>query len=136
MKIRHLVLATFVLASGTVYGQDSDGDEMEATMRLMGNAEAELPDAVIKTIELPEALLTKHPDSPAIDASADGHGKAAERHARRDAGLDQADLARDRGADMSQKAAEDRENLGRSDDRPEPPENPGAPDDLPGPPGN
>ena len=53
-----------------------------------------------------------------------------------DAGLDQADLARDRGADMSQKAAEDRENLGRSDDHPEPPENPGAPDDLPGPPGN
>ena len=133
MKYRLTFLAALVLASGPAMSQEteSEGDEMEATMRLMGNAEAKLPEAVIKTIELPEALQTKNPDSPAFDASDSGHAKAEERHARRNDGLDKAELARERGADMSQKAAEDRENLGRSDDHPGPPENPGPPEDRP-----
>ena len=130
MKFKLVLLTTLLIVSGTAIGQTTDDDEMEATMRLMGNAEAELPDAVIKTIELPESLLKRDPESPAVEASANGHAKAAERHARREAGLDQAELARERSEEMSQKANDNRESLGRGE-RPEPPENPGPSDNRP-----
>jgi hypothetical protein len=36
---------------------DAGGDEAETTIRLMGAAEAELPDAVTKEIALPDSFL-------------------------------------------------------------------------------
>lgn len=142
MKYLRILLAlALVLGTGQALGQDADPDDaMEATMRLMGKAEAELPDAVTKEIKLPDSLLTRNPDSPAIknenEDGAKGHETANANRERREDGLDKTAEAREKGAEMSEKAKEDRENYGRSEDHPEPPDVPGPPDGTTnGPPG-
>jgi type IV secretory pathway VirB10-like protein len=113
--------------TGAVQAQDSDeSDEMEATMRLMGDAEAELPDAVTRLIELPDAVLDKHPESPAVGASADGMMKANENPRRQEDGFEQANDARENAADMAEQAQDNQESRGRSQDRPDPPGPPGG----------
>ncbi len=126
ISFRIMLVLVLVLETGHALAQDTD-EEMEATMRLMGNAEAELPEAVIKDIKLPESLLVRDPNSPAVEHSEDGHINANENRERREAGLTNADLAREHGAEMSEQATEDRENRGRSEDPPGPPDNPGPP---------
>ncbi len=129
ISFRMMLALVLVLGTGHSLAQDTD-EEMEATMRLMGNAEAELPHAVIKEIKLPDSLLERNPESPAVDAvdaSEDGHTNANENRERREAGLTNADGAREHGAEMSEQATEDRENRGRSEDPPGPPDNPGPP---------
>jgi hypothetical protein len=114
-------LALFVSAGG-VFAEDTDGsDNMEATMRLMGKAEAELPDAITNEITLPDAVLDKDPESPAVDASKSGLDKANEHWPFADDAINNA-------AGMAEQAQENRETRGRSEDRPEPP-------DVPDPPG-
>jgi len=131
-ELRLLLLLVPMLATGAVMAQESEeADEMEATMRLMGKAEAELPGAVTKDITLPESLLTKNSNSPAVENSADGHQSAKDAREHREQGLTNADQARQRGAEMSENAKEDRENQGRSEDQPDPP----GPPENPGPPG-
>jgi len=126
-KSFQIVLAlAMLLGTGNVFAQDAD-DEMEATMRLMGKAEAELPAAVTKPIKLPDSLLTRNSESAAIENSADGHKAATEARKHREDGLRKADEARTQGAEMSEEAKEDRENQGRSENHPTPPENPGPP---------
>ena len=118
-----LILATTaLLASGGGWA----ADDAEATIRLMGKAEAELPDAVTREITLPEHLLAAKPEDQAatLERAEKGLEKANERNAHRDKGQDPAAEARSNGAEMQEKAKENRENKGRSEDHPTPPETP------------
>jgi len=103
--------------------------DAETTIRLMGAAEAELPDAVTREIALPESAPV---DTAAVEKAASGLATANEKQARRENGLETADAAKDRGAEMADNASENRENRGRSEDNrqndpPGPPDNPGRP---------
>lgn len=127
-----IVLTT---VGANAWAQDSDG--AEATIRLMGAAEAELPDAVTREIVLPAHLLeaSKEDQAAAVEHAAKGLDNANENRARREQGNSQAEESRERGEEMSEAAHENRENRGRSEDHPEPPDPPGPPDN-PGPPSN
>jgi hypothetical protein len=101
-------------------------DDAEATIRLMGNAEAELPDAVTREITLPEHLLAADPEDrvATVEKAEKGLEKANERNAHRQTGQDNAAEARERRSEMKEKAKENQENRGRSEDHPTPPEAP------------
>jgi len=123
MKRFTLILATTtLLASGSGW----TADDAEATIRLMGKAEAELPEAVTKEITLPAHLLAADPEDQvaAVKKAEKGLIKANERNAHREKDQDQAAEARERENEMQENAKENRENRGRSKDRPEPPETP------------
>jgi len=120
--------ALLTFSFGSALAQD-DGADAETTIRLMGAAEAELPDAVTKEIALPESVPV---DTAAVERAANGLATANENRARRENGLATADAASERGAEMADDASENRENRGRSedhrsDDPPDPPGNPGPP---------
>jgi hypothetical protein len=130
-KFVWLIASITMFGTGAALAQDEGaGDEEEqATIRLMGAADAELPDAVVKEIVLPENAA----DEAALNA-ADGLLKADERQDRRENGLVTADEARDNAADMADDALNNVENRGRADDlpdnvpgRPEMPEVPEVP---------
>lgn len=124
MNINKLIIScTAVLLSANI-AWAADGSEAELTIRLMGTAEAELPDAVTKEITLPEAVAE---DSAAVEKAARGMDAANDNRQRRETGLLQADEARERGADMAGEAQDNRESRGRSEDRPDPPADPGRP---------
>jgi hypothetical protein len=128
--------ATMLLSCSSAWAQDS-GEEAEATIRLMGAAEAELPDAVTKTISLPGSMTedeTAVANATAVEKSAQGIATANENRLRREEGLTRADEAREQGADMANEAMENREARGRSEDLPERPDTP-QPPTPPGPPG-
>ena len=114
-KIILISATTVLLASSTGW----TADDAEATIRLMGKAEAELPDAVTRHIALPAHLLAVDPQDQvaAVEKAEKGLVKAKERQAHGDQG-------QDRAAEMREKATESRANLGRSDDHPTPPEPP------------
>jgi hypothetical protein len=134
MNRKHVLIGIIALliSYGGAWAQEGEGDEdAEATIRLMGAAEAELPDAVTKEISLPESVTE---DSAAVENAASGLDTANENRMRREEGLATADEARERGAEMANEAKENRENRGRSEDRPDPPDDPGSPS-PPGPPG-
>jgi len=133
MNRKHIFSITglaLMLAAGNALAQAGDGD-LDGTIRLMGHAEAELPDAVTKEITLPDDVGE---DSEAVEASADGLATANEARLRREEGLTTADEARESSADFVEAAQENRENRGRSSDnipddlpdRPEPPTPPGG----------
>jgi len=121
-KVTLIFATTVLLASGSGWADD----HAEATIRLMGKAEAELPDAVTKQITLPEHLLAVDTEDKlaTVEKAEKDLAKANERHAHRDQGQNQAAEASERGAEMREKAKEDRENHGRSDERPTPPKTP------------
>jgi hypothetical protein len=129
--IRTLVVGLSVLcllmSVSIVRAQDVDTeaeDPAETTIRLMGVAEAELPEAITKEITLPPAAIE---NSAAIKNAERGLATADENPDRRENGLSRADEARERGEAMADEAAQNRENRGRSDDRPSPPEPPNGP---------
>jgi len=133
-NITVLVFGLVLLFSmGIVLAEETDeSDEMEATMRLMDNADADLPYAVIKVIELPEHLRDEDSSKynpTAVEASANGLPTAEEKR-RGDDGLTHAEEALERAADMADQAQDNQETRGRSEDHPEPPGQP----DIPGPP--
>jgi len=121
-KMTLILATTALLASGSGW----TADDAEATIRLTGKAEAELPDAVTRQITLPEHLLAAKPEDQvaAVEKAENGLAKANERNSSPVQGQDQAAEARTRGAEMQEKAKETRENKGRSEDHPEPPEPP------------
>jgi len=121
-KVTLIFAITVLLASGSGWADD----DAEATIRLMGKAEVELPDAVTKEITLPEHLLAVElgDQVATVDKAEKGLAKANERNDHRDKGQDQAAAARENAAEMKEKAKEKRENRGRSDERPTPPETP------------
>ena len=123
MKKVTLIFATMVLL---VSGSGWAADDAEATIRLMGKAESELPAAVTKEITLPEHLLAADPADQvaAVDKAQKGLDKANERNEHGNKGQERAAEAREHAAEMQEKAKENRKNRGRSDDHPEPPESP------------
>jgi hypothetical protein len=129
-KLTLILATTALLASGGGWA----ADDAEATIRLMGKAEAELPDAVTREIALPEHLLVtdREDQVAAVEKAEKGLAKADERNVNRDQGQDQAAAARERNAEMQEKAKEDRENRGRSEGHPEPPDPQGPPETPPG----
>ena len=76
----------------------ADDDGAEATIRLMGTAEAELPDAVTRQITLPKDLLVESNDQVKAVNKAKGLDKANERVEKREKGLQKADAVREHGA--------------------------------------
>ncbi|MEX0707244.1 MAG: hypothetical protein WD078_04725 [Woeseia sp.] len=127
-----------VLAAGNVLAQDDD--DLDGTMRPIGQADAELPAAVTEDITLPDAVGE---DSEAVAASADGLATANEaRTLRKEGGLAIADEAsggaaadaRDRATDLAEAARDNADNRSRADDfRPETPDVPDRPE-VPTPP--
>lgn len=114
---------------------EAAADALDLTMTLLPEG-ATTPDAVTRTIELP--------DPAALRAAPPGLERADEARTGREAGLANAAEARERGRQMSEQAQEQRENTGRAGDRPGGPpgerpdpgsDRPGPPDDR-GPPGN
>ena len=128
MKTKRLTFVTLTAASLLLFsaaGWTAD-DDAEATIRLMGAAEAELPEAVTKQISIPIELMQASDEAQqrAVERAEKGLAKANERGDRFDNGQLKAEEALDRKAEMLEKATENRENRGRSEDRPEPPEGP------------
>ena len=124
MKIR---LTSITALSLMLIGTGAWADDGEATIRLMGNAEAELPEAVTREITLPQHLLdaSDESQSAAVENAEHGLETANENRGRSEQGRANAEEARERGAEMSEKAKEARENRGRSEDPPGRPDNPG-----------
>ena len=128
MKTKRLTIVTCIAAALLLFssaGWTAD-DDAEATIRLMGAAEADLPDAVTKLITIPTDLMqaSEEAQQRAVANSAKGLEKANQRIERRESNRLHADEARDRKAEMSDSAREDRENRGRAEDPPEPPNSP------------
>ena len=115
------LVAALLLFSSAGWTADDDG---EATIRLMGAAEAELPQAVTKQISIPTHLMqaSESAQQHAVEKSAKGLEKANQRNENKS--RQGTEEVRERSADMSEKAKENRENKGRSEDRPEPPQGP------------
>lgn len=127
---------TILLSFASAWAQESE-EEAEATIRLMGAAEAELPGAVTKQISLPGSMTEDTAavaNATAVENSAQGMATANENRLRREEGLTTADEARAQGAEMADEAMENRGNRGRSEDLPERPDTP-QPPTPPGPPG-
>lgn len=143
IDIRKLLFGLSLLclcsSASVVLAQEDDigaEEAAESTIRLMGAAEAELPDAVTKEIMLPPAVVE---NTAAVENAQRGLQRAQENRERRENGLSRADQAREHGAEMADEARQNRENRGRFDDRPDPPERPDPPNrpDTPnGPPGS
>ena len=131
--IAYLIGTALLFGTGGVWAQEEDtSDDAETTIRLMGEAEAELPDAVTRDIVLPDAVGM---DREAVENAQRGLDTANENRARREEGLATADEARDRAADMADEARENVEDRGRAEDLPVDlpgrPDLPDAPPDLP-----
>jgi hypothetical protein len=135
LTIVTLTAAALMLFSGAGWTADDDG---EATIRLMSTAEADEPEAVTKQLSIPTHLMqaSEEAQQRAIDNSTKGLENAADRGEKKgfehagSRGQERSEEARERGAEMSESAKEDRENRGRSENRPEPPE--GPPEGPPG----
>ena len=119
-----LSILCLILGSSVVLAEEDDAgadDPAEATIRLMSNLEAELPEAVTKEITLPPAALE---NPTAVENAARGLEKAQENRERRENGLSRADEAREQGAERAEEARQNRENRGRFEERRGPPEPP------------
>jgi hypothetical protein len=135
MKTKRLTFVTLTAAALLLFssaGWTAD-DDSEATIRLMGAAEADEPAAVTKELAIPEHLLKNASDEGvkrAVEKSANGLMNAANRGEKKGfehagtRGQERSEEARERSAEMSEKTKETREAKGRSEDRPEPPETP------------
>jgi len=103
---------------------------VEATIRLMDAADAELPDAVMNEVTLP--------DLPVSSQGASGLATAENNIGRRDIGQDVAEgaleNARDNANSMAEDALENVEQRGRSEEMmPDDPPDPKGPPDTPAP---
>ena len=128
MKPKHAVIvATIMLlfSFSLALAEDAgDNGELDATMRLMDDAEAASSLAVTQPIQLPEHLRV---DSVAADKSAKGMEAANAGSENSAFGRDTADAASERASGMSEAAKDNRENHGRSEDLPDPPNRPDPP---------
>lgn len=105
--------------------QSTADEPTKATIRLMGDAADNLPEVVTKEIRLPENLAE---NSPAAVNSAPGREIANQNRLEGNQGIEQAEMAREKGAAMAEQAQDNRESRGRSEDhRPDPPEPPDTP---------
>jgi hypothetical protein len=135
MKTKFLIPAMIALmsVSASAWADKPDGDGT-VTMRLMGEADAELPGVVTNPIELPSHLLGDTEDADKLERAKKALEDAtANRNNGREHGLSHAEQAREQAQNMSENAKSNRENRGRGEDnRPERPEPPGPPETPPG----
>ena len=127
-----LSILCLLLGTSVVFAEEDDDnakDPAEATIRLMSQVEAELPEAVTKEISLPPAALE---NPTAVENAARGLERAQQNRERREEGLSRADEARENGADRAEEARQNRENRGRFEDRRGPPDRPDPPNGPPG----
>ena len=125
-------LAATLLVAGPAWAND----DAEATIRLMGAAEAMLPDAVMNTISLPSSAK---PNEAAVGKLEQALAQAGPGNRPEQSRADEALQNANSSAQEARSNREDRgrsdEAPGRSDDRRGPPEDvPGRRDDPPGPP--
>ena len=128
-----LALSQLALTHSATAQDDEALPPLDLTMRIMTDPNAELPDVITQTIELP---------APASDQgvanSAEGRARTGNELESREEALERAADARERGKDFGQEMAESareaRENQGRSNppERPEPPNPPERPGTPPG----
>lgn len=130
-KLAWVIGASLLFGFSNAWTQDDD----ETTIRLMGAAEAELPDAVTEDIVLPGDA-----DEEAVKNAKDGLDTANENRKRMEDGLATADEARANAADMAEDALDNIEIRGRVEDiledvpgQPDVPDTPDVPD-VPQPP--
>lgn len=130
MKYKTLIFSALALLLFSTNGWTQDGDEAEATIRLMGTAEAEASDDVMREITLPQHLMGEDggDEVAAVLKAEKGLATATENvnKEKSNNASSQAQEARERVSEMSNNAKENRENRGRSDP-PGPPDNPGQP---------
>jgi hypothetical protein len=132
MKSKHAVtIATIMLLFSFSLALAEDSDDsgaLDATMRLMDDAEAASSNAVTRPIELPQRLRGRE-DYIAVEKSEKGLEAADAGSDNSDFGRGTADSARERASGMAEAAKDNREFHGRSDEVPEPPDppNPGGP---------
>jgi hypothetical protein len=118
-------ILVILLSAGSVWAQD----DPEATIRLMGVAEVELPDVVMNEISLPESVEVNEAAVEKLEQALAhaGPGNYPEQSNAEDALQNAKDTVQD--------AIANREDRGRGDDMPALPDDlPSPPDDLPGPP--
>ncbi len=135
MKIKILIPAIIALmgVSAGAWADKPDGDGT-VTMRLMDEAEAELPSVVTNPIELPSHLLEDTEKSDKLERAKKALEDATtNRNNGREHGLSHAESVRENAQDMADTAKDNRENRGRSEEkRPDRPEPPGPPENPPG----
>lgn len=120
MKFSAFLVMAVLLVGNPAWTQEEDNDDpTRATIRLMGDAEAKLPAAVFKEIKLPETVKE---DTAAASEAAKGLDKANSNRLEGNRGQSQAEAAREKAKGLANSAQENRENRGRSGDRPNPPE--------------
>lgn len=123
-------LAATLLACAPLWAQESGDDSQateapaKATIRLMSSSADDLPEAVTREIRLPERLGE---ESAATENSQRGLETANSNRLEGNPGIETAEAAREKGAEMAEAAQSKREDRGRSGDRPEPPEPQGPP---------
>lgn len=125
MKFRHTVAlfgTALVLSSGPAWTDEpGDDDHAKATIRLMSNSEAQLPEAVTNPIKLPDKAA-EHPE--AVTNSEHGLRTANTNRLIGNQGIEQAEEMHQRGLEMTDAAQEAQENMGRAENPPEPPNRP------------
>ena len=133
MKAKYaLIIATLMLlfSFSLALAEDSDDNgALDATMRLMDDAEAESSNAVTKPIELPQHLRDRE-DFIAVEKSENGLETAnagSDNSQHSEIGRGTAASARDRANEMAEAAKDNRDSHGRSDNLPDPPNRPDPP---------
>jgi len=128
-----LALSPLVLTQNAMAQDDEALPPLDLTMRIMTDPNAELPEVITQTIELPAPASDQ-----GVESSADGRARTGNDLESREEALERAADARERGQDfgqdMAESAREARENQGRSNppERPEPPNPPERPGGPPG----
>lgn len=132
MNRNTIILASAALLLLSAAGGARAEDGAEATIRLMGKADMDLAEAVTKELKLPAHLLDVPVEEQvkAVENAQKGLDNANEKRHQGQGngqgnGQQQADDARNRGAEMSEQAKNNREDKGRHDDPPGPPEDRG-----------
>jgi len=124
MNIRNTMAVaayTLILAAGNSLAQDLD-----QTIRIIDQPQAEMPAAVLEPIVLPNSAAE---DSEAVEASAEGLRTANAARLRRAEGMRAADEGREAAADYADAAQDAAESFSRTDEFvPDVPEVPEVPD--------
>ncbi len=126
MNYKTLILASVALMTFSHNGwTDMADDDAEATIRLMGTAEAQSSDDVIKVISLPDRLLDAEKDDQvaAVEKAKEGLQNATD-----NVNKDLPDSASQQARDARDQAKNNRESRGRSEEAPGRPDDPGRPD--------
>ncbi len=126
MKYKTLILASLALMAFSHNGWTDMADDAEATIRLMGTAEAQSSDDVTRTITLPLHLLDPEIEDPvaAVEKAKEGLQNATD-----NVNKDLPDSASEQAREARDQAKNNRESRGRSEDAPGRPDNPGRPED-------